>query len=754
MGRLGLSGAHAQGDKLGTFLGVFTPTLLTILGVIMYLRFGWVVGHMGLGRTLLIVILANVITLATTLSFSAIATNARVGVGGVYYMVSRSLGIEFGGAIGLPLFLSQAFSVTLYAFGLAESLRFVWPGVPVQLAAAAIILAVGALAFRGAGLALRAQVPLMAAIGLSLLVLTAGVVFRHQVSGSGIVPPAPGFWTVFAVFFPAVTGIMAGLGLSGDLRDPIRSIPRGALSATLAGFAVYLVVPFLLAKGATPDALVENPLIWTRIAPFGGWLILPGLWGAIFSSAVGSLLTAPRTLQALAADGLAPRFLARVSAGNEPHAGLAVSLLLALAAAGLGDLDAVAPVVTMFFLTVYGTVNLAAALETVSGDTSWRPEWRVPWVVSFAAGVACFGVMFLIHPLAAIGAVVVEVLLWVVLKRRAHEERWGDVRRGVYEALIRWAMVRLAQRPMTSRNWRPHVLVFAESIERRLDLIRFATWFSQGRGLVTVCELVVGDVLVSDISVPDRERKLQQALAREGLTAFGEVDIVPDVISGITSVSQANGMAGLDSNTILLGWPPDPDRMLAFFQVIRRLERLRKSVIITRLQPGFAPDENETRTIHVWWGGLQRNGDLMLLLAHLLTRNPEWRRAEIKILSVASNAHMKTTTEAYLEDLIPKIRIEAEAEVMIRPKDRTIREIIRETSAAADVVFLGLDVPENDEDLPRYAERLDELSEGLRSVFFVKNASLFVGKLIQSVDDVPLPAPASEPGPAPESPAS
>jgi len=721
---------------------VFTPTILTILGVILYLRLGWVAGQMGTGKTLLIVILANAITLITVLSFSAIATNIRVGVGGAYYMISRSLGLEFGGAIGLPLFLSQAFSVTLYAFGLAESLRVLWGGVPVPIVAFLIVAAVGVLAFRGADWALRAQVPLMILIGLSLAVLVAGVAggTRDVVMGPSAEVSPPGFWVVFAVFFPAVTGIMAGLGLSGDLRDPIRSIPQGAIAATLVGFTVYLVVPLVLLAGASREALRTDPLIWTRLAPLGAWLIMPGLWGAIFSSAIGSVLGAPRTLQALAADGLAPGFLARVSGPRrEPVAGLFVALALALGAVLLGDLNAVAPVVSMFFLTVYGMVNVVAALETLSGDPSWRPRIRVPWPICLAGGVGCFAVMFLIHPGFAVGAIVIEVALFSLLTRRERKAGWGDVRRGVYESLIRWSLVKLARRPMTARNWRPHVLVFAEDVEKHLELIRFGTWFSQGRGVVTVCELVIGDLLSEEVPVREREERIQRTLRREGLVAFAEVDVVQDVIPGLTYVAQANGMAGLDSNTILLGWPKDPDRLLEFFHVVRRLERLNKSVVIGRLQSGLPHPTWRPRSIHVWWGGLQHNSDLMLLLAHLLARNPQWRTAEIRVLSVASNEHMKTNTEAYLNRLLPEIRITAEATVMLRPKDKTIRAIIREESADADIVFLGLDPPESEADMPAYAERLAELSDPLRTVFFVKNASLFVGKLVQTTEEVSAP---------------
>ncbi len=743
----GLGPAQNDGARLGTFLGVFTPTVLTILGVIMYLRLGWITGQVGLYRTLLIVALANTITLITTLSFAAIATNIRVGVGGAYYIISRSLGLEFGGAIGVPLFLSQVFSVTLYAFGLAESLRILWPAVPVQTAAFAIVAAVGALAYLGARHALRTQVPILILIAVSLGALIAGVFLHPRVAAAQSVPVQPlGFWVVFAVFFPAVTGIMAGLGLSGDLRDPVRAIPRGALAATIVGFVVYLALPVLLSRGATPDALRQEPLIWTRIAPLGAWLVIPGLWGAIFSSAVGSVLGAPRTLQALADDGLAPRVLGgRSRRGGEPVPGLLVTVALALAAVLLGDLNAVAPFVTMFFLTVYGMVNVVAAVETLSGDPSWRPGLRVHWAICLLGGMGCIAVMFLISPPAAVAAIVAEILLWVFLARRERQPGWGDVRRDIYEAVIRWALVRLARRPLTARNWRPHILAFVDDAERRLDLIRFATWFSQGRGVVTICELVVGDLIAMKLPVCEKAVRLRRFLKREHLVAFGDVSIVRDIISGITDVAQANGIAGLDSNTILLGWPHSADRTAEFLHVVRRLETLGKSVIMGRVQPGLVPRGGRNREVHVWWGGLKRNSDLMLLLAHLITRNPDWRQARIRVLSVASNEHMKANTERQLGELIPAIRIAAEVTVMLRPKDRPIREIIHTESAEADVVLLGLDPPEDDAKMVEYARRMDELGRDLRTVFFVKNASLFVGQLVQTTEEVAAETRAPEP---------
>lgn len=717
--------------KLGTFVGVYTPTVLTILGVIMYLRFGWVVGHVGLWLALLIVVLANVITFITALSFSAVATNTRVGVGGAYFIISRSLGLEIGGAIGIPLFFSQTLSVTLYAYGLAESLRFVWPGIPVQPAAFVIILLVGALAFRGAEGALRLQVPILGFIAMSLVALAAGSLLQGQADRilTSTAFGEFGFWSVFAVFFPAVTGIMAGLSLSGDLDNPRRSIPKGTVLATLTGFAVYLLVPVLLCLGGDPAALRSDSLVWTRIALLGPWLVLPGLWGAIFSSAVGSILGAPRTLQALSMDRLAPGRLAKGQQGAEPMTGLLVSLAIALGAVFLGDLNTVAEVVTMFFLSVYGTVNLVATLEKISGNPSWRPDVQIPWWLSLAGAMACLGVMLLIDVRASLVAVSVVLGLWLLLRRRERRENWGDVRRDLYEAIIRWALVRLSHRPMTARNWRPHVLVFVSNVDRRLPLVRFGAWFSQNRGVVTVCELVVGDLLSLDLDIHQREGQIDSVLRQAGIVAFGEVDVVVNIEQGIMDVAQANGIAGIESNTVILGWPDNLQRLVHFLRVIRPLSRLNQSLVIGRAEPLAPLQEGQRRTIDVWWGGLQRNGDLMLLLAYLLSRNAEWRNSRIRILSVASNAIGKGQTEHFLARLITEIRIAAEIEVMIKPADTSVVEMIHGKSADVDLVILGLALPEQGQE-DAYAGRLAELAEGLTSFFFVHNGSLFIGELV------------------------
>jgi potassium/chloride transporter 4/5/6 len=735
---LGLGNNKHQGT-LSTFLGVFTPTILTILGVIMYLRFGWVLGQVGLLQSLLIVVVANSITLATALSLSAVATNTRVGVGGAYYIISRSLGLEIGGAIGFPLFLSQALSVTLYAFGLAESLRIVLPAIPVVPAAVGIIILVAALSFRGAGTALKAQIPVMVMIALSLAALGLGTLFHQEspgVAAENIQHPEP-FWAVFAIFFPAVTGIMAGLSLSGDLADPRRSIPRGILIAALTGFAIYLIVPILLHFGADRAELLANPLVWTKIAIFGPWLIIPGLWGAIFSSAVGSMLGAPRTIQALSLDRLAPRlFLGNSKQGSEPFSGLILTFAISLLAVFLGDLNTVATVVTMFFLSVYGIINLVAALECLAGNPSWRPTLNVHWTISLAGALGCFFVMLLIHWPSTVAALTIEVILWLWLKRRIRHASWGDLRRDLYETLIRWALIRLDRFPMTARNWRPHILVFVRRVEQRLDLIRFASWFSEDRGVVTVSELAEGDILSLELDVAARRAEMAAELHKEGIVAFSEVNIVPNIERGILTVSQANGIAGMGSNTILVGFPDDLERLAVFLRVLKQLRHINRSLVLGKLEPLRPARKGVQRIIHVWWGGLKHNSDLMILLAYLLTCNAEWRDARITVLSLASSSMMKTQTEEALARLIPKIRIQADIEVMERTANDNIQDLMRQKSFGADVVFLGLASPEEGKEL-EYAARLQNMVDCLPTCFLVHNGSLFIGDLVTPEEAAP-----------------
>ncbi len=724
-----------DGEQLGTFIGVFTPSILTILGVILFLRTGWVVGNVGLAGAIGIVLIAHAITLATALSVSAVATNMSVGAGGAYYIISRSLGVEVGAAIGIPLFLAQALSATLYAFGLSESLQQVWPDIPQIPVAAGMILIITLIASRGAGLALRLQIPIMGGIAVALAVLLVSVLVQSDASVAVPGPTDPaGFWVVFAVFFPAVTGILAGISLSGDLAKPNRSIPRGTIAAVAVGLVVYLVVVFVLAAGADREVLLHDNLIWFSLAGGASFLIFPGLWGAIFSSAAGSILGAPRTLAAMADDRVLPRWVgASIGSVKGPGVPLILSLAVSLGAVFLGDLDTVAPVLTMFFLTAYGMVNFVAGIEALAADPSYRPTMRVPWVVSLAGALGCFWVMYLINPIALFGALAVEVGIYVLMRRRALVAPWGDLRRGAIMSLIRSSMIQLRRLPLDPRNWRPNILLFAGDINRRPDLVRFGAWLVQDRGILTVCELKVGTIDRDAAWLAERTVELNEELVTMGVVAFGEVDIVEDFENGAVAVAQANGIAGFDSNTVMFGWSDKVDRQVSQLRIIERLALLGKSAVISR--PGVAPRRRRAREVHVWWGGLQRNGDMLALFAHLLSLNAGWRDANVRIKTIASTPMMRDRNSVLLSRMLTSARLNATVDVLLKEPDRSVADIIHEHSADADVVLMGLRANEPGQEA-EYAARLNQLMDGLPSVILVRNAGVFRGRLLGHGEEV------------------
>jgi amino acid transporter len=727
-------------QKFGTFLGVFTPSVLTILGLIMYLRFGWVVGNLGLLLSLVVVLLASSVTFVTALSASALATNMRVGVGGEYYLVARSLGLELGGTIGIPLFLCRTLSITFYSYGLAEAVFWLWPAsrgdappYSVPLLAAIIVVVITLIAGQSAGMALKLQIPIMVAVGASLVALAVGTL-RGGIQQPEMIATfrtAPeGFWYVFAVFFPAVTGFTAGIGLSGDLKDPRRSIPVGTLAAVGTGAAIYLVVPALLSVSAriSVDDLARPGVgVWTSVAVLGAWLVFPGMCGAILSSAFGSVLGGPRVLQALASDGLAPAFLGRVTRTGQPMIATWISGAIALVAVALGGLNAVAQFVTILFLTLYITINLSAAAEKWARDPSYRPTINVPWYVSLAGSIGAAAVMFLINAWACAAAVSLELVLYLYLRRKSLRHSWGDARAGVWLSVARLALLRLRSHGSDPRNWRPHILLFVGDAEKRIGLVRLANWFNQDRGLVTACRLIVGDLTKESPNIDEQRLQMERTVADEGLTAFSEVNVVPEFESGAIATVQANGIAGLQSNTVMVGWPTKPGRLEAWLRIMRGVARIGKSTVITRLQWRHEPGRQPR--IDLWWGGLQNNGDMMLLLAYLLSLNPEWNAARIVVRSIARSEEERENQVRSLADLLAEVRIRADTAVIMKPEDKTIGDVIHEESADADVVFLGLMHPDAGTEAA-YARRLEQLAEGLNTIVFVRSAGEFAGKLI------------------------
>jgi len=725
--------AVPSGDALkrfGWFSGVFTPSILTILGVIMFLRMGWVVGNAGLLGAIAIVLISHLITIATGLSVSSIATNRVVGAGGAYNIISRSLGAPVGAAIGIPLFLGQALSVTFYIVGFSESVAYLWPNVDQQSLSLIVLILLTAISMKSAELAIKSQLIVMVMIFLSLISFFFGLglpdpaaLAARPESITWFNSSGAGFGTVFAVFFPAVTGIMAGVGMSGDLRDPRRDLPRGTMTAIFVGLAIYIAIPIGLALMASTTSLMDEPEVFWRVSRWP-MLIYLGVWGATISSAVGSILTAPRTLQALALDGLAPRVAGRgYGPANEPRVGTAITFAIALTGILLGNLDVIAPVLTMFFLATYGFTNLACGLERWAASPSFRPDFVVPAWVGLLGAVACFYVMSIISLPAMLAAMVCGFGIFAVTQRRTLQSDYGDARFGIWSAIARAALLNLQKAEFHPQNWRPNLIIFGGEVERRPYLLEFGSALVQDRGVVTYFQLLEGSV---DEHGGTRKHLVEQVgvMRPEYSNVFFRVDVVSNLYTGAVAAAQSYGVGRFEANTVMLGWSQRSETSADYVNLLNELTGLDKSLLIVR----HVPDKGwgDRREIHVWWGGLQGNGGLMLLTAFLLTGDPAWRDARVQVLTVVESIEQRRQAEDQIVEILKAARLDARPRVLMRG-GRAITEIMRTESGAADLAIIGFSMPEVDRS-EEFVARMDQMLEHMPSTILVHSARGFAGE--------------------------
>lgn len=706
-------------------MGVFTPSILTILGVVMYLRFGWVVGTAGIGQTLAVVTVAHLITFATALSISSIATNRTIRTGGAYYMISRSLGAPAGAAIGFPLFLGQALSITFYIVGFTESISILVPDLPVQWIGSGICVFLAALAFTGADIAIKSQLFVMAAIALSLVAFFTGGVAPQARPESIEYWRDGAFADVFKVFFPAVTGIMAGVGMSGDLRNPRTSLPRGTLLAVLVGFVIYCAVPLWLAFNYTNEQLRADPHVFWTISSVPA-LIYAGVWGATLSSAIASFLTAPRTLQALAFDRLAPRIFSRAYGKNrEPRVGVLFTFVLAECGVLLGSLDAIAGLLTMFFLVTYGFTNVACGLERWAASPSFRPEFKFPAWVSLMGGIACFYVMSVINLLWMLAAFAICAAIWLVVQRRTLTATWGDARHGIWSALVRTSLYRLRRSDFHPQNWRPNLLVLGGGLKQRWHLIELGSAIVQDQGIVTYMNLLQGSVRELAHQRRATLKQIDKALAARFPHVFARVDIVDDLYRGVVTSAQSYGVGNFEANTVMLGWRKRDERFVQYAAMLRDLTRLDRSLVLVHFDEhrGLGRDKK----IQIWWGGLQGNGSLMLLLAHLLTSHARWRKAAVEIIVVVDNDQEKAFANTGIREILESARVQASPRVIDR-QGRGIRAIMKRESEGTDLAIVGMRIPERDEEVPAFHKRMNGLLSELPTTLLVHSSRVFQGE--------------------------
>ncbi len=651
---LGTTSSNADaGPKLGTFGGVFTPSVLTILGLVLFLRLGYVTGAVGLAEMLVILALSTLVSVLTTFSLAALATNLRVGGGGVYFLISRTLGPAFGGAIGLVLYVAMSISVAFYAIGLGEAVASIVgtddPFFPRLVALGAIVLLLG-VAWLGADIATKLQYVVMVCLTVAIVGFLVGVVDHLQPSllAENFWRPPDGegvsMWVGFAIFFPAITGFTQGVAMSGDLKTPSRSISVGTFGAIGVSTAIYLIVIVSLAMVVPLEALRDDTAIMRRLS-LAPWLVDVGVVAATLSSAVASIVGAPRVLQRLAADRLIKPlepFAVGAGASDNPRRGVVLSAGIALATVGLGDLNLVAPVISMFFLVTYGMINYATYSEARAASTSFRPRFRFfDWRLSLAGTAACLGTIIAINPIAGIVAVGALFGLYRYLARTVQQARWADSTRGFHASSLRINLANFSMQTDTTRDWRPCTVAFApRDPTRRQRLCELAEWLEGGSGFTTVARIVVGKGPMARKIAGRIDLELQKELSDRDGTVYGRVLAADTLDGGVGAMLQAHGIGSLRANLVLTSWfEDDCDREKAVDH---------GSMIHTAIRHGcnvgivHTPDAGWSRLFHaagrssgqrirVWWSD-DHTGQLLTMLAWMCTRTTFWSAAAIEVL--------------------------------------------------------------------------------------------------------------------------
>ncbi len=642
-----------SGHGFGT-APVFLVSVTTILGAILFLRFGYAVAHVSLVGTFAVIVLGHLVTIPTVLAVSEIATNRRVAGGGAYYIISRSFGISIGGSIGIALYISQAISIAFYLVAFAEAFEPIyewaaaayrlnpdprWVSLPCAVLLSAFMLT------KGADLGMRALWVVSAVLGASILAFLLGEgpepIRPDGLNVTARIEGGDSFGIVFATCFPAFTGMIAGLGLSGDLKNPQKSIPLGTISATLAGMFVYALVAVKLAQSATPEALADDQFVMARIALWGPAIYI-GLGAAALSSALGSALVAPRTLQALARDKVLPipklnRLLEKGwRNAQEPQYATLASSVVAIAFVLAGGIDFIAHILSMFYMVTYGTLCVISFLEYFAGNPSYRPTFHSRWYLSLLGAAMCGLMMIQMNAMYAFVAIFLMIAAYIGLRRTHKGERdLTAIFQGAMFQLTRRLQITLQKnRVKTSEEgWRPSIVAVTRYGDRRIGHFDLLRWICHRHGFGHFIQFFPGEYSFQrELDVRAHVDNLIERAEISRASIFVDSLICPSFQSALAETLQLPGISGLPNNCVLFEFDQDnPEEVDEVVQSTRLATESRFNVLIlrsTKLRFGFRS------SIHVWVteDGLE-NAPIMLLISYIIVGHPEWRRADIRLFA-------------------------------------------------------------------------------------------------------------------------
>ncbi len=697
--------------KFGT-APVFFTAISTILGAILFLRFGYAIGTVGFWGVILIILLGHLVTIPTALAISELATNKRVEGGGEYFIISRSFGLNIGATIGMALFLSQAISVAFYVIAFTEAFEFFFNymhdvhgillprqaiSVPVMLLLSLLILK------KGANLGVKTLYGVVAILAISLVLFFLGGTEHAAESGFNLTNAQfrnpEQFFVVFAIIFPAFTGMTAGVGLSGDLKNPAKSIPIGTTVATLSGMVIYFLISYKLALSASPDELANNQFVMSKIA-LGGMVIVPlGLAASTISSALGSVMVAPRTLQALAVDRSFPMkavnsWLSRGrETDNEPVNASMVTCVIALVFVLLGDVNAVAGIISMFFMVTYGSLCLISFLNHFGSSPSYRPSFKSKWFLSLIGFLISVWVMFKINMPYAIASIVVMVLLYIYINSY-HKNRKGLV--SIFANVIFQVNRNLQiflQKESASKNyaeWRPSAICISKYSFERDHAFRLLNWISYKYGFGTYLHRIEGYYSKNTYEQSKKELSRLIETRTKHNSVYIDTLISPSYTSAIAQAIQIPGIAGMENNMVIFEFdkekPDELDEIVDNFNLVNA-----GNFDICILASSHRPVYHKNG-IHVWIKSIdEKNSNLMILLSFIILGHPDWREGNIKIFDICSEEEHEQVIRN-MNDLVVSGRLPITAtniEVIVQPENISPKTIINEHSADAALTLIG-----------------------------------------------------------------
>lgn len=695
---------------------VFFTAISTILGAILFLRLGYAVGNLGLLGAMGLIVLGHLIAIPTALSISEIATNQRVEGGREYYIISRSFGIAVGGAIGLALYLSQAIGAAFYIVAFAEAFKPIFDALlasefniyiydyRIVSVPAMVLLGIFTLTQRSSvGVRSIYLVSGILFIALAMFLIggpTDAMPYSIDDLGKHIDQPDD-FFSVFAICFPAFTGMTAGVGLASDLKNPSKSIPKGTIYATLVGFVIYLAVIFKLYFFVSPEELAnKDNLVMSNIATWGP--IIPiGLGAATLTSAIGSLLVAPRTLQAIATDKILPsvnanRWLKRLShLKGEPKNAMGVTLLLTSLFVLIGDVDIIAQIVTICFLITYGGICTVSFLEHFTADPTYRPAFKSHWFISMLGALTALLLILKIYSFnAALPFVIIFGIYYAIDRFSKEEQGLSAIFQGVIFQLNRQLHVFLqkAKKAPESDHWRPSIVCVSNRTFENFSAFDLLRWISYRYGFGTYIHRIDGYLSTEthQTSLDCLDRMIKMAEGTDS-NVYLDTFISPSITAALSAIIQLPGMSGKENNMLMFEFDKNDPQTVN--DIIDNFPLVRAVGFDTCVLGASGKNFGYKKNIDIYLTSNDiDNANLMIMLGFILLGHPDWKGARIKLLPIYFEHEIAEQRSRILQ-LIDSGRLPISrnnVELIPKKDDMDIKGIINEKSKDACLTIIGI----------------------------------------------------------------